>query len=157
MRIEMNVPDHPRALNGALEGLTRVNVAQLLGLAALGKRPPLLYQSGVRYGEEPPGREWWQTVVDNLGEVGKSPSHTDCEDIAAHRTAELRVLPIYFCPAPLLPAVARALNSGAMQGIPARTICVRTGTRVYHAVTQWPDGRIEDPSRVLGMRPKRRL
>lgn len=153
MWIRMRVPDHPLALNAVLEGLTRVNEAQLLGLAALGERPPLLYASGARYAKKYPG-EHWQTALDNL-------KHEDdtavCRELAAHRTAELRVWPIFVVPRERLKDTARllgaALAEGKCLGIPARTVSVRTGKRTFHALTQWPDGRIEDPSLKLGMKP----
>lgn len=130
----MVVPDIPVALNAALEGLVRVNVALLVAGLRSGHPVPPLYSSGVRYHREPGGREWWQTVADNL--VDK---RADCEDLAAHRSAELRV-------------------GGLLVGVdyPARAVCVRTGKRTYHAVVRHPDGRIEDPSRVLGMKSRRR-
>jgi hypothetical protein len=160
MLITMRVPDHPATLNAALEGLVRVNVGQLIALGVQGIRLPTLYTSGIRYGEEPPGREWWQTVADNFSELEKykgtkKKSTTDCEDLAGHRAAELRCLPLWLCAEQELPDVAAALASGELAGIPARAVCIRTGKRVYHAVVKWPDGSIEDPSRRLGMKPPR--
>jgi len=87
------------------------------------RRYPKLYSAGIRYQRERVGRENWQTVA----ELYKSKVG-DCEDLAAARAAELR-----------------------MQGIPARAVAVRTGARSYHALVRWPDGSIEDPSRILGM------
>lgn len=161
MWITLRVPDHPMPLNAALEGLVRVNVSQLVALAMQGIRLPKLYESGIRYGEEPPGREWWQTVADNFSELEKykdtkKRSTTDCEDLAGHRAAELRCMPLWLCELDELPDVAAALAAGDIEGIPARAVCIRSGKRVYHAVVQWPDGTIEDPSRKLGMRPKKR-
>lgn len=158
----MHVPDHPMTLNAALEGLVRVNVGQLLALATQGIRLPPLYASGIKYGEEPRGREWWQTISDNFDELEKyagkpkKRSHTDCEDLAGHRAAELRCYPLYLCSDDDLPDVAAALAAGDIEGIAANAVCVRTGAKVYHAVVQWPDGTIEDPSRKLGMRPQLR-
>ncbi len=135
MKLTMVVPDLPAALNEALEGLVRINVKLLLAAIRAGRPVPPLYRLGVRYKREPLKREWWQTVMDNAVE-----QWADCEDLATHRAAELRV-------------------GGALAGIPypARAVCKRTGPRMYHAVVQHPDGRIEDPSRALGMKvPKRR-
>ena len=53
----------------------------------------------------------------------------DCEDLAAWRAAELQ-----------------------LRGIDAQPTIKRTGPRTWHAVVQWPDGRIEDPSKRLGMK-----
>ena len=125
----MVVPDLPAALNEALEGLVRVNVKMLLAAIRSGRPVPPLYQLGVRYKREPARREWWQTVADNVVE-----KWADCEDLAGHLCAQKRV-------------------AGILAGIPypARAVCIRTGPRSYHAIVRLPDGRIEDPSRVLGM------
>jgi len=131
----MVIPDLPQALNEALEGLVRVNVKMLLAAFRAGRPVPPLYTLGVRYKREPVPREWWQTVADNVVE-----KWLDCEDAAGHRAAELRV-------------------GGILAGIPypARAVCRRTGPKSYHAIVEHPDGRTEDPSRVLGMKaPKRR-
>lgn len=112
----MNVPVTKRALDGALEGLVRIQGAILT------QRVPLLYQSGVRYQREL-GTEHWQTVQETL-----KKGYGDCEDLASWRAAELR-----------------------RRGVPASAVAVRTGPRRYHAVVLWPDGRIEDPSKKLGM------
>lgn len=132
MRLTMVVPDLPGALNEALEGLVRVNTRLLLAAMRAGRPVPPLYTLGIRYKLEP-HREWWQTVADNLVE-----KTGDCEDLASHRAAEHRV-------------------AGMLAGIPypARAVCVRTGQRTYHAIVRHPDGRIEDPSRVLGMKAPR--
>ena len=122
MRITFSLIADPPLLMAALEGLTAVN-AVLLARAA---RPvPRLYDSGVRYKREAPGREDWLHV----GQVLKRKSG-DCEDLSAWRAAELRVY----------------------DAEPARVVVIRTGPRTLHAVVQRADGRVEDPSRLLGMR-----
>lgn len=84
---------------------------------------PPLYRSGAVYKREP--REVWRTAEDvNREKWG------DCEDLAAYRAAELR-------------------NSGEDAG--ASVVVRKTGHRTYHAQVRRGDGRIEDPSRVLGM------
>ena len=91
-----------------------------------------LFQSGVVYREEPPGCEDWPDIP-TLYKQGWG----DCEDLACTRTAELRLL-----------------------GIPA-VPCIRykdfyhtDGAKVtlVHVLVLWPDGTIEDPSRILGMK-----
>lgn len=90
---------------------------------------PLLYRSGVRYQEEPKGQEDWQDVPTTIG-MGIG----DCEDLACWRAAELAV----------------------RYGIQARPIFKEQrredGSFLYHIVVRYPDGREEDPSRILGMR-----
>lgn len=90
---------------------------------------PLLYQSGVRYQEEPPGQEDWQDIPTCLQlKIG------DCEDLACWRAAELRV-------------------RYGIQAVPTFIWKKRSnGGYLYHILVKYPDGRIEDPSRTLGMR-----
>lgn len=144
----MRVPNHPAALRAALVGLVSLNVETMRAVMARGHRVPSVYEAGVTFKPderrarsrelwfetrgprsllwtaEPPGREWWQTWIDNLKE-----SEADCEDIAAHQAAWYRV----------------------HYGIPCIADVVPTGHRTFHAVVRWPDGTIEDPSLVLGM------
>lgn len=90
---------------------------------------PMLYQSGVRYMEEPPGQEDWQDIPTCL-----KMRAGDCEDLACWRVAELRV-------------------RHGIKAQPTFTYKVReNGGYLYHIQVQLPDGRKEDPSRVLGMR-----
>ena len=100
----------------------------------LRRRPqtPLLYQSGVRYREEPIGAEFWRDIPTCLHYL-----ESDCEDLACWLVAEKRV----------------------RFGIPARPLILPqvradTGRYVYHIVVWTPDvpGNIDDPSRRLGMK-----
>lgn len=88
---------------------------------------PPLYRSGVRYREEPPGCEDWDTIP-----VMLRRGWGDCEDLAAWRVAEL-----------------------VLRGVQARPAIRwkprRVGGTLFHIVVRLPDGRIEDPSRRLGM------
>lgn len=89
---------------------------------------PALYASGVRYESEPIGTEEWATIPTVLARgVG------DCEDLAAWRCAELQARGI----AASIEAVQRP------SPLP--------GLNVWHVVVRLPGGRIEDPSRRLGM------
>ena len=117
-------PARLEALRHLLEALTLVNVAWLREHPGA----PWLYESGVRYEEEPPGRDEWQDIPETI-----ERREGDCEDLACWRLAELRV---------------RSLED-------ARPFVKRTvyGPRtIYHVAVRRSDGRIEDPSRVLGMR-----
>lgn len=82
---------------------------------------PRLYASGVRYQREPDER--W-LLVPQIIERGWD----DCEGLASWRAAEYRLAGI--------PAVVRLVPGRAAR---------------WHAVVGLPDGRIEDPSRRLGM------
>lgn len=91
---------------------------------------PPLYESGVRYREEPDGQvEEFATIPVVLKrKVG------DCDDLAPYRCAEL-------------------LESGEPAQI--RLIWKKsriTGKRMYHVVVRRGDGTVEDPSRILGMK-----
>ena len=91
---------------------------------------PLLYESGVRYEEEPLGAEFWRDIPTVL-KYGTG----DCEDVSAWLIAEKRV----------------------RFGIPARPFIIpqlrKNGKYLYHIAVATPDapGGVEDPSRKLGM------
>lgn len=154
----MRVPNHPLALNAALEGLVRVSAAELLALLIRGHDVPKLYASGIRYEQEPKGYEKWGTVAENFKELKRAKRerrktrYIDCEDLAGHRAAEHRIAPALAMgiEAALAMFGAPAIIAGCLY--PARAVCKRTGKRMYHAIVRHPDGTIEDPSRALGMR-----
>jgi hypothetical protein len=85
-------------------------------------RVPKLYKSGARY-RRADSDERWQLPSETHALGGG-----DCEDLASWRCAELR-----------------------LRGVPCRVIVKRTAPTVLHAVVEHEDGRIEDPSRALGM------
>ena len=91
---------------------------------------PLLYESGVRYEEEPLGAEFWRDIPTVL-KYGTA----DCEDLCAWLIAEKRV----------------------RFGVPARPFIIpqlrKNGKYLYHIAVATPDapGGVEDPSRKLGM------
>lgn len=119
-----------QSLYECLAALTRINLRIIL--AANGKIP-LLYESGVRYEAEPEGQEDWQDVLTCLDTWKKRRQGSDCEDLASWRAAELQA-----------------------RGVEAHPVFVwrkmPNGSHLYHIVVRWPDGRIEDPSRKLGMK-----
>lgn len=107
-------------LEGILDGVVQQSMVQI----RRGLVPLPLYQSGVRYQREPPGRENWQSAA-----VTYRLKTGDCEDLSVARVAELRV----------------AGETTAK----VRVRDVRPGLR--HVVVQRADGSIEDPSKRLGM------
>lgn len=112
-----------RVLLQLFEALVTANIAYLH------EHPetPRLFESGIRYDEEAPGSEDWQDIPETL-KRGKG----DCEDLACWRIAELRVRDHEHAMAYLKRA--------------------ERGDRVLYHVAVWrADGRLEDPSRVLGM------
>jgi hypothetical protein len=112
------------ALVHLLEALTAVNVSWLHEHGGA----PWLYESGVRYEEEPPGRDEWQDIPETL-----LRREGDCEDLACWRLAELRV------------------RSGE-HAVPFVKRSVHGPRTIYHVAVRRADGVLEDPSRILGMR-----
>jgi hypothetical protein len=113
-----------------LEALTMADVAYLLAEP----HTPKLYEAGVRYEEEPAGRDEWQDIPDTIARrMG------DCEDLACWRVAELRV---------------RGGQPNAGHDVTVSEIPDRSGSIVttFHIRVLHEDGRIEDPSRLLGMK-----
>ncbi|MGH7285010.1 MAG: hypothetical protein ACRELY_26075 [Polyangiaceae bacterium] len=111
------------ALLRMLEALTGVNEAWLRENSGA----PDLYTSGVRYVEEPPGRDDWQDIPETL-----ELRNGDCEDLGCWRVAELRVREHENAQ----PFVRKSWSG-------AHTI--------FHVAVRRADGRLEDPSRILGM------
>lgn len=101
-----------------VDALVRLDVNQLKR-----HRYPSIYKSGVRYRREGVGREQWQTIEDML-----ESGFGDCEDFAAWRCAELRML-----------------------GIRAQPWFSKRG-KTWHVYVKYPDGKTEDPSEKLGMK-----
>jgi hypothetical protein len=91
---------------------------------------PWLYDSGVRYREEPAGEERWQSIP-----ISIERRTADCEDLATWRVAELRVRLGE-------PATCATL----------RQVDRRTGRVVWHITVRRANGEPEDPSKKLGMR-----
>lgn len=120
-----------QTLYEALAALTRINV-RILSAAKPGAIPKL-YDSGVRYIAEPEGAEDWLDILSALRQLRDPKLPVDCEDLACWRAAELQ-----------------------MEGIEAHPVFLwrrmPDGSHLYHIVVRYPDGRIEDPSKRLGMR-----
>lgn len=118
-----------------LEEPTPADMARLLevlcevDLAYLRKHPrtPRLYRAGVRFQREAPRTEEWRDIPTVL-----RYGNGDCEDLAAWRCAEWR-----------------------LAGVGARPM-LRSGGRPHllHAVVLLPDGRVEDPSKRLGLKER---
>lgn len=93
------------------------------------KGVPPLYRSGVRYRREaPPAAGPRYERFQMIPEVLRNRAG-DCEDLSAWRVAELR-----------------------LSGVRAMPWIIRSGQRLFHVQVRYPDGRIEDPSRRLGMK-----
>jgi hypothetical protein len=92
---------------------------------------PPLYQSGVRYKEEP--RSWAQEHFDTIPSI-LHRLWGDCDDLAPWRVAELR-----------------ESGQDPKAGILVKWKRLRNGNRLYHILVRRGDGSEEDPSRILGM------
>ena len=123
----------------ALEALTRINQWHF----RRGVVPPLM-SAGVRYQEEPPGREDWDDALTVAGR-----GWGDCEDLAAYYAAELRenhgigaecVIKHKFI------SREEMLRSGYQGRIPM------DGIFLVHVMVRLPNGRVIDPSKILGMK-----
>lgn len=109
----------------ALRHLLRAFVAINLDYLRTHPNTPLLYQAGVRYEREMGTEEWRGIPIVLKHKAG------DCEDLASWRVAEL----IY-------------------HGMPAQIFLKKKkkgNFYLFHVMVQHADGRIEDPSRRLGM------
>lgn len=95
-------------------------------------RAPFLYKSGVRYQRESVGPEHWKDIPTVL-----TDGYGDCEDLASFRTAELRVR--MGLPANIVLRYRSKIVSGQIFSL-------------YHVLVRHPNGRIEDPSKKLGMK-----
>jgi hypothetical protein len=121
-----------QVLHGLLEALTLADCWYLRAHP----HTPLLYQSGVRYLEEPPGFDEWQDIPDTLARRSG-----DCEDLASWRVAELRMG--IRCPREL-----SATHEISVEDLPDKNGELVT---TYHIFVKRADGTHEDPSRLLGM------
>jgi hypothetical protein len=113
------------------------------GLAA-GKPYPRLYDSGVRYREEKPGAEDWPDIPAVLAQ-----GWGDCEDLAAYRAAELRVYDGIDAEPVIkwrwIPTEEMIAAGYKRKNLP------RSGIWLVHCLVRYPNGEIEDPSKLLGM------
>lgn len=153
--ISLTLPDcddgsHFAPLQIALEGLAQIDewhIRHSLRRAEKGLSDdvvPPLYTSGILYEEELPGHEDWYDVLAAL----RIRRHVDCEDLAAWRSAELRAVGIDVEPVIKWQWIAR--EQMIAQGYPASKLPDR-GVWLVHCCVRWPDGTIEDPSKILGM------
>lgn len=119
-----------RAMHFLLHALVCINVEILKAFPGI----PPLYRSGVRYWNSRAGKTEWQDILDTFArKLG------DCKDLAAWRVAELRRRGIW----------ARCYIRYKLK--PVRVGGQGKTISLYHVLVQLPDGRLEDPSRLLGM------
>jgi hypothetical protein len=132
------------ALN-AMAGINEWHIRRALKRAARGGCPPIppLLASGVYYKEDPPGEENWKDCYAVLRD-----GHGDCDRLIAWRVAELRVAGIAAEPVIKWQRIPREMMIAI--GHPASMVPA-DGIDMVHCMVRFPDGRIEDTSRLLGM------
>lgn len=111
------------AIKAILDAQVRVNQLYLQTHNA-----PLLYKSGVRYMNEPDDGMEEFACIPIILERGWG----DCDDLAPWRCAELR-------------------QAGEAAKIRIQWKRQPNGRKLFHIVVRRADGRIEDPSAILGM------
>ena len=119
----LDTPSREAVLRLMMEALIAANVAYL----RQHPEAPRLYESGVRY-EEEPGTRTTGTTSPRRSRVAGG----DCEDLAGWRIAELRV-------------------AGELAAMPRVTVFTEGRRVTYHVAVRRAAGAIEDPSRELGM------
>ena len=148
-----SVESHFAPLVFMLDGLAKVNehhIRQSFRRAAAGMGEPIppLYSTGIYYQEDPAGQENWRDVLAAINWFLKTGKGIDCDQLICWRVAELRVAGIAAEPVikwQLLPKeVAIAL------GYPSRMIPAE-GLWLVHCLVRFPDGSLEDTSKILGM------
>ncbi len=133
-----------------MEALVRINQSHIRQFKALAKQKkvpapyPPLYRAGIHY-EPEPGTEEWLDIPNMLATTGGTfpGPWADCEDLACWRTAELREG---------VDDPGRKQSVAPVKAKPfAKWRKKDDGSYAYHALVLLPDGRLEDPSLVLGM------
>lgn len=118
--------------------------------AGMGQPLPPLFASGVRYKEDPQGREDWRDVYAIL-----ERGFGDCDNLVCWRVGELRAAGIRASPVIKWQHLPQALavqfgykaqtHPGDPTGIPPE------GLWLVHCCVRFPNGSVEDTSKLLGM------
>lgn len=145
MHIDLELPNSPRAWVLALDALTQVNRAIIIGNPAF----PLLYFAPVIYQRE--SSEKWKSCDAILRD-----RFDDCDGLATWRAGELAALGwLAVFPWEEAYPLAQELQP---ESIAARVVLEQTGARLFHAITRYQivvDGDVyeftDDPSSRLGM------
>lgn len=125
--IRLDVPWDVEGIRVLLGAMTAVNRLLLRRAKRQGRAVPALYVSGVRYARQA-GPERFRPWPQVL-----SRGTGDCDQLCAWRAAELQE-----------------------RGIHARAVPKRVRPDLMHVVVHRADGIVEDPSRRLGMKSRKR-
>jgi len=121
----------------ALQTLVSINLWQLRQ-----KNYPLLYDSGIFYRTIPPARQWYD--IPTLLKVG----YGDCKNLVAYRVAELK----HYYNIDTKPCIKWKFIKEDRDGHPLIDADGDPLTiLLIHVMVLWPNGTIEDPSKILGM------
>lgn len=129
VRARIAIPSNKADLDGALEGLVRLNIALMRQAADAGRPVPLLFKSGVHW--QPDRERGKPTETWDSCDVCIARGYGDCEDLASWRAAELRY---------------RANVAARAVVRPSRSPGV-----AWHCIVELPNGKFEDPSVKCGM------
>jgi hypothetical protein len=137
----------------AIQAMVSVNlwhIRRALSRAEQGKGLPIppLYESGVRYKEDPPGEENWKDCLAVLKD-----GHGDCDRLVSWRVAELIAAGIPAEPIIKWQQVPKDVMIGL--GHPPDMV-PEDGISMVHVCVGFPgwqhdESRVEDPSKLLGM------
>lgn len=147
------VESHFAPLVFMLEGVIKLNewhITRSFKRAAvgLGKPVPPLYSTGIYYQEDKPGREDWRDCLAVLDRFERTGSGCDCDQLVCWRVAELRCAGIAADPVIKWQHLPHAL--AVSLGYPERFV-PPDGLWLVHCCVRFPDGTIEDISKILGM------
>lgn len=148
-----SVESHFAPLVFMLEGLIRLNEWHIVrsfkrAAAGMGAPFPPLYTTGIYYHEDPAGREDWRdapAILERLRTTGKG---CDCDQLVCWRVAELRCAGIDADPVIKWQHLDKA--TAIRVGYPGKML-PPDGLWLIHCCVRFPDGSIEDPSKLLGM------
>jgi hypothetical protein len=147
-----DVEAHFAPLVFMLEGLIKLNEWHLTrnhNRAGRGQEeliPPIL-ASGVYYQEDKPGREDWRDAPAIWDRFKRTGMGADCDQIICWRAGELRVAGIAAEPV----IKWQHLTKAEASSLGYASIVPEDGLWLVHCCVRFPDGSIEDTSKILGM------
>ena len=147
-----SVEAHFAPLVFLLEGLIKVNefhFNRAKKLAAIGRGAPFpkLYDTGIYYEEDKPGREDWRDAPAILDRFFRTGRGADCDQLLCWRVAEQRSDGI-----PCEPVIKwQHLTKQIASAIYPANMIPDEGLWLVHCCVRYGNGTIEDISKILGM------
>ncbi len=148
-----SVESHFAPLVFMLEGLVKLNEWHITrsmkrAAAGMGLPVPPLYTTGIYYQEDKPGEENWRDVHAILDRFAQTGQGVDCDQLVCWRVAELRCAGI--AAEPVIKWQHLPQDLARQLGYPGQ-IVPPEGLWLVHCCVKFPDGTIEDTSKILGM------